>query len=288
MIHPLLPERHDVLTDGRAPKHLRKWLRDVGGVNPWGENRYRLVIAEKVMVYVGARWHDWKPNTVLQDQGGLEFSGTRKSKNVMRDPSDHSKTIEVEMDVPAMVGVSQNSPIRVVEEMRWIPRYSDIKGWLLQVWYPPNYYAREHYEVHVEGRPDLPLLGEFPAHGVYERQFTHDEQRLDGSWHLAETFPTIPGQSWMELAIQHNERAITERGDVSVSDTERAWRSLKHVAELQAARVAHERREQANAEAMLKDDISPVFGSSLESGRIREELAAKCRMKGIVLGHVGN
>ena len=75
---PLLRERDDVLINGIAPKHTRKFLQEIGGVTPWGENRYRLVLAECVMLYVGARWHDWAPNTDLLDQGGLDINMTEK------------------------------------------------------------------------------------------------------------------------------------------------------------------------------------------------------------------
>jgi hypothetical protein len=277
-MHPLLPERNDVLPDGRAPKHIRKFLRDVGGITPWEENRYRLVLAECVMVYGGARWHDWDKAAELTDQGGLRFSGQRKSTYLMRDPTNHSREIAIEADVPAFVGVKPNHPIRVIEEMRWIPRYTDIKGWLFQVWYPPTYYSREHYEVTVKGRPDLPLLGEFPAHGQYERQFVY---MCEGELH--ETFPNMPGESWMERAIEHHEKKLAEDRSPNVE-----WRMLVTLRDMQRARLAYEQKQRAEFEAKVKDRISPIFSSSLEGGRFREELARRCLEKGIKLGHVGN
>lgn len=282
MKFPLLPERNDVLPKGVAPKHIRKFLQDVGGVNPWGENKYRLVIAECVMLYVGARWHDWKPGTGLLDQGGLEFSPeTRKSKCVMRDPTNHSQTMVVEADVPAAVGLKRGNLERIVEEMRWITRYPDIKGWLLQAWLPSSYYSMEHYEVTVTGRPDLPLLGEFPAHGRYERQFFY----LGKDGEQTETFPTMPGESWMERAIQHNERAIAEKADQSPN---KEWRMLTTLNELKAARQHYEQQERAKLEDQIKERIAPIFSNTLAGGRIREQLARRCLEQGIKLGHVGN
>jgi len=279
MATELKPERPDVLPEGRAPKHIRKFLRDVGGVNPWGENRYRLVLAQCVMIQQGARWHDWPDDTALLDQGGLEFSErTRKSTYIMRDPTDHSREIAVESDVPAFVGVKKNQPTRVVEEMRWIPRYTDVKGWLLQVWYPPSYYSREHYDMHVKGRPDLPILGEFPAHGQYERQFVH---MAKGAFH--ETFPTIPSESWMERAIQHHERKISEQSSPNVE-----YRMLITLRDMQKAREQYERKQREEYELKLRDRMSPIFSDTLEGGRIREQLARRCREQGIKLGHVGN
>lgn len=275
----VLPERNDVLPERRAPKHIRKFLMDVGGVNPWGENRYRLVLAEHVMIYVGARWHDWDESVALLDQGGLEFSKeTRTSKTIMRDPLNPKRQIAVEADVPATVKVKDNQPIRVVEEMRWIPRYTDIKGWLLQVWYPESFYSRQHYEVTVKGRPDLPLLGEFPTHGQYERQFFY---QFKGKF--SETFPNIPSESWMEKAIQHHERKIVENSSASVE-----YRMVNTLNELKRARESYERKQRAEFELRVRERLKPIFSNTLEGGRIREQLARRCRELGIQVGHVGN
>jgi hypothetical protein len=274
----LLPERNDILPEGVAPKHIRKWLRDVGGVTPFGENRYRLILAECAMLYCGARWHDWADDATLQDMGGLDFSGTKKSKYAMPDPSDPTKTIIVEAEVPAMVGVKNAKLIRTVEEMRWIPRYDDktTKGWMLQVWYPSSYYSPEHYAVTVVGRADLPLLGEFPAKGQYERQFfyIYKGQKY-------ETFPTMPGQSWMERAIQHHERTIAEKASES---PDRDWRMLSTLSEMQAARQNYERKQREEFDAKLKDAVSPIFSDSLNGVRIREDLAKRIRARGGKIG----
>lgn len=279
MIPKLLPERDDVLLSGVAPKHLRKWLQRVGGVTPSGENRYRLVKAECVMVYVGARWHDWDENAELLDQGGLEFSEeTRKSTYVMRDPADHSKEIAIEADIPARVSVKDKHPIRIVEEMRWIRRYADIKGWLFQVWYPPTYYSREHYDVSVTGRPNLPLLGKFPNQGQYERQFVHF--RGDK---FQETFDAMPGESWMERAIEHHERKLAENSSANVE-----YRMLITLNEMKLAREGYERKQREEFDLKMKERMKPIFSNTLEGGRIREQLARQCLEKGIKLGHVGN
>jgi len=282
MLPTLLPERPDVLPTGVAPKHIRKWLRSTGGVNPWGENRYRLILAQSIVVHCGARWHDWDANTPLEDQGGLEFSPeTRKSTMVMRDPTDHTKTIAVEAEVPRAVQVKKTAPTRIVEEMRWIQRYPNDEGWMLQVWYPASYYSHEHYEVTVAGRPDLPLLGEFPAHGQYERQFFY----LDDKGEKHETFPKMPGQSWMERAIQHHESSLAKKANESPNVE---WRMLKTLGEMKAARDFYAKQARAEFDAQIKDKISPIFSNSLEGGRYREQLAKQAREKGVVIGHVGN
>lgn len=279
---PLLPDREDVLPIGVAPKHVRKWLRGIGGVTPWGENRYRLVLAQCLLQQQGARWHDWDVNTPLEDQGGLEFSpDTRKSKYVVRDPLNPAKHVLIEADVPALVQLKRAHPLRIVEEMRWIIRYPKDHGWMLQVWYSPSYYSREHYDVTVTGRPDLPVLGEFPSKGQYERQFFY----LDDKCEKHETFSTMPGQSWMQRAIEHHEHTLAEKANESPNVE---WRMLRNLSEIKEAREHYERQQQAEFQAKIKDRIAPLFSNSLSAGRYREELAERCRALGMKIGHVGN
>ena len=283
----LLPERADILPIGVAPKHIRKWLQRAGGITPWGENRYRLVLAQCVMLNCGARWHDYVEGATLEDMGALEFSTeTRKSNYVMRDPSDPTKSIVVEADVPQGVKVKQPAIQRVVEEMRWIPRLLGannevIEGWMLMVWYPPTYYSREHYEITVTGRPDLPVIGEFPAKGQYERQFFY----LDQDGEKQETFRSMPGESWMQSAIEHHERKLADKANESPNVE---WRMLQTLAAIKKAREAYEASQRSEHDAKIKDRISPIFSKSLAGGRYREQLAQRCREQGIELGHVGN
>lgn len=281
----LSPERDDVLLSGRAPKHIRKFLREAGGVTPWGENRYRLVKAEWVMRYCGARWTDWPEGVDLLDQGGLEFSEeTRTVKHVCADPTDPTKSIVAEMDVPARVSLKSNQPLRVVEEMRWIKIYPHDKGWMLQAWYPASFYSPSHYEVTVTGRPDLPLLGTFPSKGQYERQFGYILKGL-----RYETFPSMPGESWMERAIQHHESRIGKiNPNLDEDDPARNLRMVLTLEEMKEARMVYEKSQQEELESKIKDKIGPIFGSSLAAGRYREELANQARAKGVVIGHCGN
>ena len=281
----LSPEREDVLKAGVAPLHIRKFLRQVGGVTPWGENRYRLVRAECVMRYCGARWTDWPDGIDLLDQGGLEFSEeTVRTKHSFKDPTNPRKTITTEMDVPAKVSLKSNQPLRVVEEMRWIRIYPNDKGWMLQAWYPASFYSPQHYEITVTNRPDLPLLGAFPSKGQYERQF-----RTMYKKQFMETFPKMPGESWMERAIQHHESRISELNpNPEEHDAARNVRMLLTLEEMKTARESYEKMQRAELEDKIREKISPIFGSTLEAGRYREQLAQQCREKGVVLGHVGN
>lgn len=261
----LNPERNDVAIAGHAPGHIRRWLKKIGGETPWGENRYRLVLCQHVMLHQGARWHDWDVNVPLEDQGGLEMTTAEETQ-------------------VGTAGVKHSKPTRVVEEMRWIRRYPKEEGWMLQAWYPSSYYSPEHYKVTVTGRPDLPLLGEFPSKGQYERQFFYIVAGI-----RFETFPTMPGESWMEQAIQHHERQIAERGTiVDPESPEYKVRMAKSLAEMDAARKAYETSERDKFEARIREKIKPIFSNTLEAGRIREKWAQSARAKGVILSHCGN
>ena len=143
----------------------------------------------------------------------------------------------------------------------------------------------EHYEITVAGRPDLPLLGEFPSHGQYERQFFY----LDEKCEKHETFPTMPGESWMERAIQHHEHSLAKKADESPNVEWRIQDIInRSLEEIKAARDHYEQQSRAEFDAKIKDRISPIFSNSLAGGRFREELAQRCRALGMKIGHVGN
>jgi len=133
----------------------------------------------------------------------------------------------------------------------------------------------------VTGRPDLPVIGEFPSKGQYERQFFY----LDQDGEKQETFRSMPGESWMQSAIEHHERKLADKANESPNVE---WRMLQTLAAIKKAREAYEASQRSEHDAKIKDRISPIFSKSLAGGRYREQLAQRCREQGIELGHVGN
>ena len=135
-----IPRRQDVLPTGEAPKSVKQFLLTLGGRNGYGEPMLRCVLADHILQLRGGVWHDWPKNTDLRDQGGLVFSDEKKIvKTVMKSPTGQRFLTEVEM--PAEMQVSDQKPMRVVREMRWIKRFPNMRGWMLQIWEPASVYA---------------------------------------------------------------------------------------------------------------------------------------------------
>jgi len=274
--------RSRVLPGGEAPRRVRRFLERVGGTNPHGEPNYRIVIAEFVQIYRGNNWHDWPKNTRIQDQGGLVFSEERKIvRTVVPDVTGGKH--ELVYEAPAEVAVSHQQPLRIVSEMRWIRRYPHLNGWVLQHWDPPYLYgSRAEWESHrVPGATHLLSLGEFPNHGDYEISCEWCDpqkgfQRLGG-------LPELPPLSILETAIQQREARRHEQLSANPE-----WRHLTRMLEWQEQQEAEERKNKESLQKYYRDIMKPYMASSLESGRLREQLANRARARGVELGHVGN
>ena len=275
----LQKERDDVQLAGYAPKEVRKFLIRFGGLNPHGEANYRLVLAQCVLLYHGGRFHDWDPNTSAEQQGGLmESDETEKFTTEVKTPSGIQKIVA---EVPKMM-VNPTKPLRIVDEMRWVQRFPQLEGWLLQHWDPPSMYGdKDAWERPcVPGKPHLPLLGPFPSTGRYENTAEWFDPR--GKVGHA-TFEKIPSLNWLQNAIESRERDRNK--DVSAN---RGWRMLTASIELQHQIQKEAQKRQEHLTQIYRDRIKPIFGSSLAAGRLRERLAARARESGVILGHVGN
>ena len=285
------PERNDVTPAGRPPDVYRRFLTQVGGVNPYGEPRYRLVRAEEALVFRGGIWHDWPENTSARDQGGIVFSEEKKLVQTVVPDALGGKHL-ITSEVPAEVGISTTQPLRVVREMRWISRYPQLKGWVLQHWDPADMYApRETWEnlIVPGGPPRLQWLGEFPVCGAYELSCEwYDSQqgkicRLPG-------LPELPPFGLLERSILQRESA-NELAMARMREPEqlRDWRRMTRMLEWQEQQEAEKQKRIELAQRMYRDAARTIFGSSLEAGRIREMLAKRANARGAgITEHVGN
>jgi hypothetical protein len=119
---------------------LSDYLERAGGLNEFGEPRWRLVLASSV-VWKIAGGKVWDENLSVGERGGL-LNPTAKP---LRDESG-----------------------TLVERRR----YPHVEGWLLQAWKPASYYDREIWFAPQNCLPDgTPKLGPFPNLGDYESQF---------------------------------------------------------------------------------------------------------------------
>lgn len=116
----------------QVEKYLRKAIEMRGGVTRFGEPRYRLVLAHERFEQAGGKWHEWDENLGVNDRNYVNRHGQELNK-----------------------------PLRVVEEMRWVPKYPQANVWILEKWLgPENYGARESWPYE--------QLGAYPEQGDYE------------------------------------------------------------------------------------------------------------------------
>jgi len=234
--------RDDVRRDGIAPRYIRDLLLRVGGKNPYGEPMYRVVLAESCTSTVGGLWHDWEDNLSLAERGGMVSTDEGMA------PSAHR-------------------PQRVVAEMRKVPRYPDMSGWILQRWYPVHMYgvSQQWWEGQRVPGSNVPLLGPYPERGVYEK--------VSGAG-----LHQPPALSRLEEAIHKIESGLeNQKGTLATRILERTNQLLESAEKirLQQKQVMKER---------IREHNFPHRGSSLAAGRLRSRLAERAGLR----SHVGN
>lgn len=275
-------ERNDLLPEGRAPRSIRKFLERVGGLNPYGEPKYRLALAQSVMIFRGGEWWDWPEGTAIEDQGGIHFSEEKIASEILTRIPNTNIQLRQELEAIASAAVSEQQPVRVVKEMRWIRRYPNMFGWMLMHWDPPHMYgSRIWWEMHrVKGASDLMILGPFPETGGYEQTAEWGVIEEDGLKIGNAVLQELPSLEQLEMAISGREYQRNNQSESVAVE----WRHLTRLNELRAQQEAETAKRVANKQAYLRDKIKPYFSSSLESGRLREELARRAGMR----SHVGN
>lgn len=160
----------------------------------------------------------------------------------------------------------ENRPLRdesdrLVEQQR----YPHIEGWILQRWFPPSAYNKSHWFAPENCLPDgTPKLGPFPEYGDYEIAGGPVE-RVPGKQELYDFI------SWYYQQLESRKGSVESRIREAVN----------------AAEYERRRREaqmRVFADEYVRDKCSYLQSSSLEAGRIREQVARRCGIK----EHVGN
>lgn len=132
-----------------TPRALTAELTRYGGLNPFGEPAWRVVLAQNVMEQT--------------------FGTMRHMPVVQADAVD---------DVPEI------EPERFSSGEMWVPRYND-SGWILERWFPAHAWGSQvewEYELAQDGVTRL--KGEFPRHGDYfmVNGMFHVEQQSADFW----------------------------------------------------------------------------------------------------------
>lgn len=269
-------DRDDVLPEGRAPLPFRKMLAKVGGLNQYGENLYRLVLAQSCMEWHGGQFWDWPENTSLQDQGGLQFSEKIvRRKHLVQRPDRHGKVGPVLMTVDEPEGMmpSMTQPLRVVVESRYVQKYPTIDGWILQRWRPASHWgSRALWEGMKYPGTEIQMLGPYPERGAYEIaiEWVDDTSK---EFHRT-SWSRLPDLGALEGAI-----AYLEEKKIEETTNDPQMRMLIKMHERKERIAAMQRRVSEERKALIRDEIRPYLSDSLNGVRLRHQVANKTGIK---------
>ena len=268
---PQFRERDDVLPDGQAPRKVRAILAKIGGLNPYKEPIYRIVLAQHVMEWHGGEFWDWPEDADLHDQGGLIFSDEIIKKRFVVTPRDEHGVLQkqvIEYEGPAGMVPNPRQPIRRVVESRYVEKYPQLQGWILQRWRPAAHWGpRSAWESALYPGTSICVLGPYPERGAYEHALEFVSE--DSGKLVRNTWYTMPELGKIEEGIAYLEE---QRIDHYGSDP--AVRLKIRMAEYQDRRIMMRQKESTERKQYIRDLIRPYVGSSLEAQRLRNELAA--------------
>lgn len=253
-------QRNDILPFARAPKGIEQFLVRVAGRNPFGEPVFRLAIAEGILKQVGAEFYKWPDGTGHLERGKLV---------------DDNGLI---MEEPPV------KPLSITAEMRWVPKYPQLKGWVLEEWHPADKFGtREEWESRtVPGYDHLPVLGPYVPEGRYMLA-------MPNGWGQAarghENDPRFKGHhglppvSVLKAAIEWIEHNRNYWASLTPAQRRARWEDMD--IQREELRKKYE-REKVMGGAREVCDI--ILSSSLEAARVRNEWAKAAGIK----SHVGS
>ncbi len=245
-------DRHDIHGMGHAPRHIQDFLRSFGGLNPYGESLYRLVVAECVMTQeAGEEIIEWRKDSTLAERGGMTTTLNQYGEPVQTPSTER--------------------PLRTTRGIRFVRRYVGIDGWILERWFP-EIISRADWEAPGNCMTDgTPLLGPYPEFGEY---------KLVGG-----PCGEVPSVVELEGIIEQCNYNVEKQAQLKAEHA--SHRHMRMRARYAQELIAELKKKQAIA-ARISDDSKFLRSSSLEAGRIREQLAQQIRARGGQIGHVGN
>jgi hypothetical protein len=152
-----------------VPRGTLKFLATFGGKNPYGEPIWRLVVASDVWIKRWGVYRDWDKNLSVAERGGLnlEFSPDR----VAAVNADFGgQTVSLGEAAPVDVMHYNNKPEREVVECREVHLYPNLKGWVVEKWFPAGSKmigSREEWESYKAADGMTSINGEYPERGEY-------------------------------------------------------------------------------------------------------------------------
>lgn len=228
-----------------VPREIQRFLKRYGGLNPYGRPKWRVIVSADRVVRESGVYRDWAEGLTNAEKGGLSFSPN-----------------------PDIVGMNfqrnDNKPVRVVTEVRDVPKYPHCDGWILEVWFPATAYgSRDDWHSYKAVDGITPMLGPYPEEGDYEMQH--------GPWQK------LPSTDVLQGYISSYAATITNRKGTPES---RAQEYLLRYEYEQEQAYAKRKKEY---EAMMRDQLTPMSSSSLAASRWRNQLAKDAG----VSGHIG-
>lgn len=128
-----------------TPQHILDELREYGGENPHGEPIWRLVLAENCRIHC----FGWQ-NHMTEGLNLEELPDSPRKGEGM----DAALTL--------------TAPTRIEDGDFWVPRYREVKGWILQRWFPPSAWgSRTAWESNKARDGKRRLLAAYPQRGDY-------------------------------------------------------------------------------------------------------------------------
>ena len=220
-----------------VPRATERFLTSFGGRNPFGQPKWRLIVASDRMIKESGVYRDWQDGLSTAEKGGLNFSPAA--------------------DVPGLnFQRYENKPIRVVTEMREVRKYPQSEGWVLEHWLPATAYgSREEWHSYKAIDSVTPMLGPYPERGDWEFAY--------GPWLHVPSIDVLERRISEYTSTQANRKGSPES------------RAREYMQRYQEQEEMAEAKRKLEYEAEMKDKLSPMNSSSLAASRWRNEMAAR-------------
>lgn len=220
-----------------VPRETQRFLKRYGGINPFNQPQWRLIVSSERLVKEAGVWSDWAEGLSTKEKGGMNFSPIAEQPGVFYERF-------------------RNKPLRVVTEVRETQKYPQSEGWILEKWFPASTYGtREEWHSYKASDGVTPMLGPYPECGDYEFQY--------GPWEK------LPSTDLLQHHISMYSSSIANRKGTPAS------RLFEYRQRALYAKEKEEQRLRDEYEAIFRDVLSPMNSTSLEASRWRQDLAKR-------------
>jgi hypothetical protein len=255
--------------EGDEIRAVVDFLLRVGGKSGNGFPNYRLVESDRVFETKGAIWHDWDETLTASERAPRirKVIPVRERIPVPTAIQFHVPSSQdggIEVVVQKSVLLPGHKPIRVVPELRLVPKYCELDpaGWILQKYYPAAMFGSPDawYSRTVKGT-SIPLLGPYPERGQYEM--------------IAGVFRMAPSFDFLDRTIQYHQKRAREKQETDVT---------AYVNEAFHRHNKAEENKRNELAAQLRDMMSPLLSNTEAAGRWRNRIAEEAGIR----SHMGN